>query len=191
MPAAVRTTGRRTQATGSPDQRISGSADQAHDAGDRPYQSAFQRHDRRAGLGLRGHGPGRPGPPPKPPAPPIPPGTRFVARAPKSIHAQRGARAKAEGVCLDSLVIALIAEGLGRAKYPWGPKHLRRGRAGWKVAGPGTVTKTRGHEDPGPARCALLPGGWPGPGAETCALKLRGDRPASRVKARLKYAGSV
>jgi antitoxin HicB len=39
---------------------------------------------------------------------------KFVARVPKSIHAQLGARAKAEGVSLNSMVIALIAEGLGK-----------------------------------------------------------------------------
>ncbi|WP_265288919.1 toxin-antitoxin system HicB family antitoxin [Verminephrobacter eiseniae] len=97
MPAAVRTIGRRTQATGSADQhRIRRTtacqpAQRAHDFGDLPDESAFQRHDHRG---------------------------RFVARVPKSIHAQLGARAKAEGVSLNSLVIALIAEGLGRAKHP-------------------------------------------------------------------------
>ncbi len=39
---------------------------------------------------------------------------KFVARVPKSIHAQLGARAKAEGVSLNSMVISLISEGLGR-----------------------------------------------------------------------------
>ena len=39
---------------------------------------------------------------------------KFVARVPKSIHARLTIRAKAEGVSLNSLVLALIAEGLGR-----------------------------------------------------------------------------
>ncbi len=39
---------------------------------------------------------------------------KFVARVPKSIHASLAARAKAEGVSLNTLVIALLAEGLGR-----------------------------------------------------------------------------
>jgi antitoxin HicB len=39
---------------------------------------------------------------------------KFVARVPKTIHAQLAARAKAEGVSLNTLVLTLIAEGLGR-----------------------------------------------------------------------------
>ena len=39
---------------------------------------------------------------------------KFVARVPKSIHAQLAVRAKAEGVSLNTLVLAFIAEGLGR-----------------------------------------------------------------------------
>lgn len=39
---------------------------------------------------------------------------KFVARVPKSIHAQLALRAKAEGVSLNALVLAFIAEGLGR-----------------------------------------------------------------------------
>ena len=39
---------------------------------------------------------------------------KFVTRVPKSIHAQLARRARAEGVSLNSLVLALIAEGLGR-----------------------------------------------------------------------------
>ncbi len=41
---------------------------------------------------------------------------KFVARVPKSIHARLAARAKAEGVSLNTLVLAFIAEGLGRRK---------------------------------------------------------------------------
>lgn len=39
---------------------------------------------------------------------------KFVARVPKSIHAQLAIRAKAEGVSLNTLVLTFIAEGLGR-----------------------------------------------------------------------------
>jgi len=39
---------------------------------------------------------------------------RFVTRLPKSVHARLTERAKAEGVSLNSLVLAYIAEGLGR-----------------------------------------------------------------------------
>ena len=39
---------------------------------------------------------------------------RFVARLPKTIHSKLAERAKAEGVSLNSLVLAFIAEGLGR-----------------------------------------------------------------------------
>ena len=39
---------------------------------------------------------------------------KFVARVPKSIHAKLTSRAKTEGVSLNTLVLTLIAEGLGR-----------------------------------------------------------------------------
>ena len=39
---------------------------------------------------------------------------RFVARVPKTIHAQLAIRAKSEGVSLNALVLAFLAEGLGR-----------------------------------------------------------------------------
>lgn len=39
---------------------------------------------------------------------------KFVARVPKSIHAKLAARAKAEGVSLNTLVLTFLAEGLGR-----------------------------------------------------------------------------
>jgi antitoxin HicB len=39
---------------------------------------------------------------------------KFVQRVPKSIHAQLTARAKQEGVSLNSLVLTFIADGLGR-----------------------------------------------------------------------------
>ncbi|MEI6702608.1 MAG: type II toxin-antitoxin system HicB family antitoxin [Deltaproteobacteria bacterium] len=39
---------------------------------------------------------------------------KFVQRLPRSIHASLQARAKSEGVSINTLVLALIAEGLGR-----------------------------------------------------------------------------
>ncbi len=39
---------------------------------------------------------------------------KFVQRLPKSLHAKLAARAKQEGVSLNTLVLAFIAEGLGR-----------------------------------------------------------------------------
>ncbi len=39
---------------------------------------------------------------------------KFMTRVPRSVHAQLTIRAKAEGVSLNSLVTALLAEGLGR-----------------------------------------------------------------------------
>jgi len=39
---------------------------------------------------------------------------KFVTRVPKTVHAQLSARAKSEGVSLNALVLAFIADGLGR-----------------------------------------------------------------------------
>jgi len=39
---------------------------------------------------------------------------KFVARVPKTLHAQLTIRAKAEGVSLNALVVSFLAEGLGR-----------------------------------------------------------------------------
>jgi antitoxin HicB len=39
---------------------------------------------------------------------------KFVTRLPKTIHAKLAERAKAEGVSLNTLVLAFVAEGLGR-----------------------------------------------------------------------------
>jgi antitoxin HicB len=41
---------------------------------------------------------------------------RFVARVPKTVHAQLTTRAKAEGVSLNTLVLTFIAQGLGKAE---------------------------------------------------------------------------
>ena len=39
---------------------------------------------------------------------------RFVQRVPRSLHAQLIAQAEAEGVSLNTLVVSLVAQGLGR-----------------------------------------------------------------------------
>jgi len=39
---------------------------------------------------------------------------RFVARVPKTVHAQLTTRARAEGVSLNALVLTFVAQGLGR-----------------------------------------------------------------------------
>ncbi|MEY4980219.1 MAG: hypothetical protein RLZZ352_2489 [Pseudomonadota bacterium] len=41
---------------------------------------------------------------------------KFVARVPKTVHAQLTSRAKAEGVSLNTLVLTFIAQGLGRSE---------------------------------------------------------------------------
>jgi antitoxin HicB len=43
---------------------------------------------------------------------------RFVQRLPRSLHAQLIARAKAEGVSLNTLVVSLVSEGIGRRQIP-------------------------------------------------------------------------
>jgi len=40
---------------------------------------------------------------------------KFVARVPKTVHAQLATRARAEGVSLNTLVLTFIAQGLGGA----------------------------------------------------------------------------
>lgn len=49
---------------------------------------------------------------------------RFVQRVPRSLHAQLIARAKAEGVSLNTLVVSLVSEGIGRR--PAHPSNARR-----------------------------------------------------------------
>ena len=39
---------------------------------------------------------------------------KFVARVPRTVHAQLTSRAKAEGVSLNTLVVSILAEGLGK-----------------------------------------------------------------------------
>ena len=48
---------------------------------------------------------------------PLPLSGRFVQRVPKSIHTQLAAKAKQEGVSLNSLVLSFIADGLGRLNF--------------------------------------------------------------------------
>jgi antitoxin HicB len=42
---------------------------------------------------------------------------KFVQRVPKSVHTQLAAKAKQEGVSLNSLVLSFIADGLGRLNF--------------------------------------------------------------------------
>ncbi len=39
---------------------------------------------------------------------------KFVARVPKTVHAKLSSRARAEGVSLNTLVVSLLSEGLGK-----------------------------------------------------------------------------
>lgn len=48
------------------------------------------------------------------PAPGEAPSGKFVARVPRSIHARLAARARSEGVSMNALVSAFLAESLGR-----------------------------------------------------------------------------
>ena len=62
---------------------------------------------------------------------------RFVQRVPRSLHAQLIARAKTEGVSLNTLVVTLVAQGMGRRQSA--PAHkrgatLRSPRARYKVS---------------------------------------------------------
>lgn len=51
---------------------------------------------------------------------------KFVQRLPRSLHASLQARAKAEGVSLNTLVLMLIAEGLGRHEAVTGSEKIRK-----------------------------------------------------------------
>jgi antitoxin HicB len=55
---------------------------------------------------------------PKPSKNPLP--GKFVQRLPRTIHARLAARARQEGVSLNTLVLTFIAEGLGRKESPGG-----------------------------------------------------------------------
>ena len=45
---------------------------------------------------------------------------RFVQRVPRSLHSQLIARAKAEGVSLNTLIVSLVSEGIGARKSSGG-----------------------------------------------------------------------
>jgi antitoxin HicB len=51
---------------------------------------------------------------------------KFVQRLPRSLHASLQARARAEGVSLNTLVLTLIAEGLGRHEAVAGFEKIKR-----------------------------------------------------------------
>jgi antitoxin HicB len=50
---------------------------------------------------------------------------RFVQRVPRSLHAQLIARAKAEGVSLNTLVVSLVSQGIGLRQASGGPSRAR------------------------------------------------------------------
>ena len=54
---------------------------------------------------------------------------RFVQRVPKSLHRQLVDEAKSEGVSLNTLVVSLVAEGLGRRVVRPSPASRSNGRA--------------------------------------------------------------
>ena len=47
---------------------------------------------------------------------------KFVARVPKTVHAQLATRARAEGVSLNTLVLTFIAQGVGSSTAKAGTK---------------------------------------------------------------------
>lgn len=56
---------------------------------------------------------------------------RFVQRVPRSLHAQLIAQAKAEGVSLNTLIVALVSQGLGlRADAPAEARRLTKRSTG-------------------------------------------------------------
>lgn len=56
---------------------------------------------------------------------------RFVQRVPRSLHAQLIAQAKAEGVSLNTLIVALVSQGLGlRADVPVEARRLTKRSTG-------------------------------------------------------------
>ncbi len=56
---------------------------------------------------------------------------RFVERVPWSLHAQLIARAKAEGVSLNTLIVSLVSHGLGqRVDQPLESAHVTKRRTG-------------------------------------------------------------
>ncbi|MDR0576323.1 MAG: type II toxin-antitoxin system HicB family antitoxin [Candidatus Accumulibacter sp.] len=59
---------------------------------------------------------------------------KFVTRVPKTIHARLAARARAEGVSLNTMVLTLLAEGLGRKP----PRRRVNGVTGSDPSAPGS-----------------------------------------------------
>jgi antitoxin HicB len=59
---------------------------------------------------------------------------RFVQRVPRSLHAQLIAQAEAEGVSLNTLVLTLVSQGLGRSQSPARRLTIRSTRTRVRVA---------------------------------------------------------
>jgi antitoxin HicB len=62
---------------------------------------------------------------------------RFVQRVPRSLHAQLIAQARAEGVSLNTLIVALVAQGVGKRKVSAksSPRRARSSRAAKRSRG--------------------------------------------------------
>lgn len=74
---------------------------------------------------------------------------KFVQRFPRSLHAQLITRAKAEGVSLNTLVVSLVAQGLGRRQGAAGKgSKVAKARSG-RGAGAGTVGAILGQKSKG------------------------------------------
>lgn len=61
------------------------------------------------------------------PAPGARPSGKFITRVPRSMHARLAARARQEGVSMNALVSAFLAESLGRRDAPPHNEHRKRG----------------------------------------------------------------
>lgn len=61
---------------------------------------------------------------------------RFVQRVPRSLHAQLIARARAEGVSLNTLVVSLVAQGVGRKEGARGRVRRATARSARPLAKP-------------------------------------------------------
>lgn len=77
--------------------------------GETPEEAIVNGHDALAAWLLAAHDAGR-----EIPAPGSLPSGKFIARLPRSLHARLTARARQEGVSMNALVSAFLAESLGR-----------------------------------------------------------------------------
>ena len=106
---------------------------------------------------------------------------RFVQRIPRSLHAELAARAEAEGVSLNSLVLALIANGLGRLRNVRSRSRRRgdRRRADRRLPNRQTRRRAASSRRPGRSEHPRQPGDHSGP---ACLPSPRGPRPAGATR---------